>query len=148
MTTQATERYHAEAPPQRGRGGFTLLEVLLSTVIVVILLTGVVSSMFVAQGGMAASSAKADCLTLEQRATQMIAQDVSLATSFTERTSLAVTMVVPDRNSDGQSETIRYAWSGVPGAPLTRQYNGGTPAVLAANVTQFNLAYLLKTLNP
>ena len=130
------------------RGAFTLMEMVLSLFIVAILLTGVVSAMFIAQKAMASSTATADCMSTEDRVAQMITQDVSLATSITERTDKAITLVVPSRNGDATPETIRYAWSGVAGDPLTRQYNGGTVANIAANVYQFNLTYLLKTLNP
>ena len=148
MTIHATTRSHAGRPPRRGRGAFTLLEVLLSTAIVVVLLGGVVGTMFLAQRSMAAGTDAADRMVTEARVTQMIDMDVSLATAIPERTNQAVTLVVPDRTGDGQSETIRYAWSGVPGDPLTRQFNGGAAAVIAANVYQFNLTYLYKTLGP
>ena len=148
MIARTIERLAPAPPRPTGRRAFTLLEVMLSTAIVAVLLGGVVGAMFVAQRGLAGSTAAADSLSVESRATQMITQDVGLATSITERTGLAVTVVVPDRNSDGQSETIRYAWSGVQGDPLTRQCNGGPPATIAPNVCQFNLTYLLKTLSP
>ncbi|MFB3892485.1 MAG: hypothetical protein ACE15C_10740 [Phycisphaerae bacterium] len=127
---------------------FTLMEMVLSLGIATILLMGIVGAMFIAQNGMASSAARADCFWQESRATQMIALDAGLATAFTERTSTAVTMIVPPRNGDTQPETIRYAWSGVPGDPLTRQYNGEPPATIASNVHQFNLTYLLRTLDP
>ena len=38
-------------------------------------------------------------------------------------------------------ETIRYAWSGTPGDPLTRQYNGGTVLNVSDYVQFFSLDY-------
>ena len=42
-------------------------------------------------------------------------------------------------------ETIRYAWNGTAGSPLTRQYNARTVATLATNVRTLNFTYLTKT---
>lgn len=67
--------------------------------------------------------------------------DLERATGFTERTATSATFTVPDRNGDGRPETLRYAWSGTPGAPLTLQMNGGTIQNLATNVQQFQLTY-------
>ncbi len=140
------------ARPARGlcaqAAAYTLLEMLLSTAIVAVLLMGVAGAMFVAQRGMAASTDAAERSSDQARALQMIQTDVSLATAFTERTDRAITITVPDRTGDGQPETIRYAWSGTAGAPLTRQFNGGPVAVLLRDVRQFQFTYLLKTLQP
>jgi hypothetical protein len=68
--------------------------------------------------------------------------DLQTAKSFTERTATAVTFTVPDRDGDNIDETIRYAWAGTPGDPLTYQLNGGTATTLADDVQQFNLAAL------
>lgn len=45
-------------------------------------------------------------------------------------------------------ETIRYAWSGTPGDPLTRQVDGGLAAVIAEDVQNLDLGYLLKSVGP
>jgi hypothetical protein len=54
---------------------------------------------------------------------------------------------VADRNGDDVPETIRYAWSGAVGTPLTRQYNGGTLVYILTDVRQFSLTYNLKTIS-
>jgi type II secretory pathway component PulJ len=118
---------------------------LLSIGIIAILLTATVSTLFVAQRAVASGADSADRTSQESWAMQMITMDVSLATAFTEHTDRAITMTVPDRTGDGQPETIRYAWSGTPGDPLTRQVNGGTAVVLANNVYQLRLTYLTRT---
>jgi len=76
---------------------------------------------------------------------QQITLDLSLAQTFTERTDRTVAFTVPDRDGDGEPESIRYAWSGVAGDPLTRQYNGGPTVLVAEDVHHFRLDYLLKT---
>lgn len=65
--------------------------------------------------------------------------DIQLAQSFSENTTTAVTFTVPDRNGDNNPETIRYAWSGNAGDPLTRQYNSGAVVTVAENVHTFHI---------
>ena len=88
-----------------------------------------------------------------------VVSDLQVAYNFTEQTASAVKFSVPDRNGDGQPETVRYAWSGaagstitvggvayaVPAYTLTREYNGGAPATVATNVRAFALAYQTRT---
>ncbi len=72
--------------------------------------------------------------------------DIQHALTFTERTNHAVTFLVPDRDGDGDPESIRYAWSGNAGDPLTYEYNGRPPINLADDVSQLDLSYLTQTL--
>ena len=48
--------------------------------------------------------------------------------------------VVTDRTNDGTAERIRYEWSGVPGAPLLKTVNGGTPVALVDSVQDFQIS--------
>jgi len=130
----------------RSAGGFTLVEVLLSAGVAAIIMVAVVSVMMLAQRGLADGAAVSDSAFKSDRATQMIVQDINLATAITEHTDKAITLQVPDRNGNGTSETIRYVWSGVGGDPLTRQVNGGTPGVVAEKIYQLKLTYQTKTL--
>ena len=52
-----------------------------------------------------------------------------------------MTFTVADRTGDSAADTIRYAWSGVAGDPLTRQINAGTAVTVAANVQSLQLSY-------
>ncbi len=67
--------------------------------------------------------------------------ELQYAQSVTEQTVTAITVTVPDRDADSNPEEIRYAWSGTPGEPLTRQYNGGTAANAAEGVHDFSVDY-------
>jgi len=71
-----------------------------------------------------------------------VMRDSQAATNISELTATAATFTVPDRDGDGDEETIRYAWSGTAGDPLTYQYNGGTVENLAEDVQHFELTYL------
>src|SRR5438045_291624 len=108
------------------RRAMTLVELVMSTAITSIILLACTSVVTIATRSMNNGARTAAVQGVSGRtAADQMADDLKLALSFTEQTATAVTFTVPDRNGDGQPETIRYAWAGA-GAPLTRQYNGGT----------------------
>ncbi len=148
MNREQDNPSRATDAPARARGGFTLVEAVLGTAVAVIILSAITGVMFLAQQGLAGGESKTANIAAQNRVIQMITLDLSLATSFSERTSTAVTMVVPDRTGDGVDETIRYYWSGTPGDPLTRQVNGAAPAAVAEDVHAFSLDYLLTDSSP
>ena len=68
--------------------------------------------------------------------------ELQYALAVTESTANALTVTVPDRSdADALPETIRYAWSGVAGQPLTRQLNGGAVLGVIASVRSFTVEY-------
>jgi len=79
-------------------------------------------------------------------ATRRIHDDLQFAVQFTERTAQAATFTVPDRDGDGVKETIRYAWTGVAGDPLTVAINETPPETLIADVQQFQFDWQTRTL--
>ena len=128
---------------QRRRAGFTLLEVILSTAVTCTIMGAVLSTMVIASR--AIDNGPTTWITTAGDAASDVTTDLSLAQGATEREDHAVTVTVPDRDADGQAETIRYSWSGTAGDPLLREYNGGSAAIVATNVHRFNLSYLTKT---
>jgi hypothetical protein len=71
-----------------------------------------------------------------------MAAEVQYALTVTEYTATAITVTVPDRtDANTNPETIRYAWSGVAGAPVTRSYNGGAAVSVVPSVQSFTLEY-------
>jgi hypothetical protein len=106
-----------------------------------VLVGGVASAVFVAtQAVVAPSGPTGAAAASASRAAELLAE-LHFAATVTERTATSVTVTVADRTGDGLAETVRYAWSGTAGDPLTRQYNGGTVAVFAADVHRFSLSY-------
>lgn len=135
-------RHDTRHIPHNSRA-FTLLEAMLSMVTISMLMLAMFSVM-----GLATR-----CLTSRGRdvsnasdVIDEITTDLSLAESFSERTSTAVTFTVPDRDGNAVSETIRYSWSGTPGDSIVRTYNGGGEVVVAEDVQYFSLEYILRTI--
>lgn len=126
--------------------GLTLLELVVSLVSSVFLLAGLVGSLFVASQALPDEN---DPMRQSSHAASVLRDvmaDLSHAVSFSECSTRAITFTVPDRDGNSTSETIRYAWSGTAGDPLTYQYNYGSVINIATNVRAFNLASLTRTL--
>ena len=128
----------------RRPAGFSLMEVLLSTTILGIIFGVMGSVMLLARRNMAIGAVASDEISGGNAVARQISTELAVATTVTERTANSITFTVPDRNGDASPETIRYAWSGVAGAPLTRSYNGSTAVTVAQNVYYFNLDYIMR----
>ena len=126
------------------RRGYTLLEMIISTGAATVLLGGLMSTIVVANRAWS-PDLKPAIKTETSGLTRQLGIDLKSALYFTERTSTAATFAVPDRNSDGQPEILRYSWSGTDGDPLTVSLNGGAAQVVVADVQTFNMDYLLRT---
>lgn len=123
------------------RRGSTLAELMVSLLAAGTLLSGMASTVFLCVTG-SDRSATPDAATLDAIATlSELAADLRFADAITERTSTAITVTVPDRDLDMLAETVRYAWSGTPGDPLTRQYNGGGTVTVAEDVHDLAIQY-------
>jgi len=123
----------------------TLLELVVALVVCGVLVAGLMSTFYVASRATDSSGPARDrqlgCTALKQMLSEM-----QMALSFTERTATSVEFTVADRDNDLGPETIRYSWSGTPGDPLLRQYNGGTEVAVLDGVEQLSLDYVLKTI--
>lgn len=52
----------------------------------------------------------------------LLATDIATATAYTLADSDSLVLTLPDRDGNGQPDSVRYDWSGSPGAPLLRQF--------------------------
>ncbi len=126
------------------RPAFTLAELVVSMAVMSVLLVGLASAVLIASRSLPGPESRLEQSARTAAALDTIVEDLRLASWFLEHTDTATTFAVPDRNGDGRPERIRYAWSGTPGDPLTRQLNGGTVVNLLADVRQFSLALILR----
>lgn len=116
---------------RRSARALTLAELVISTAILGILLTGVASTVLVASHALPRQQQSATPLLTTSAALTQIDADLIFATRVLEFTSTAITIEVADRGHGAPGpETIRYSWSGVNGAPLTRAYNGVSTTLL------------------
>jgi type II secretory pathway pseudopilin PulG len=124
--------------------GFTLVELIIAVATSSLLLAGMMSAIF-----FATRSADTNTATVFAIAGSLAMDDITAelrdAVYFKQRTANSVMFTVPDRDGDGDVETIRYSWSGTAGAPLSREYNGGTAVPVLDSVYAFSLTYTVQT---
>lgn len=119
---------------------FSLAEMVVSMTIMTVLVGAMLSAMMIA------SHAFPERNIAEQRSLQAadalawMQRDISYATTVTTLSAREIVLTVPDRGHGGAGpETVRYYWSGTPGDPLIRQYNGGNLVALCELVQGFSL---------
>jgi len=123
------------------RRGFTLVEMVLSMAVMTVLLGGISSAMILASRAVPDLETPLKAKTDGYHAADGLASELFAAQTITSRFATVVEFTVADRNADAIAETIRYAWSGIYGQPLTRRYNNGTIDTVLENVYQFDLRY-------
>ncbi len=123
------------------------MEMIVASTSATILLAGLASSIFVVSQAFDNTDAETAGRLDASLAANEILTDLRFATTFTERSTTAVTFEVPDRDGDGENETLRYAWDGTSGSPLTRALNGSTPEAILEDVSSLNLEYVTRTLS-
>jgi hypothetical protein len=128
------------------RRALTLLELAVCLVSSMTLVGGLAASIYLSSQALPGSENASRQKSKAAAVLRDLMADVSVAVSFTERTSRAITFRVPDRSGDSLPETIRYAWSGTVGDPLTYQYNSGAVVNIATGVQAFNLEALTRTM--
>ncbi|WP_146447492.1 PulJ/GspJ family protein [Bythopirellula polymerisocia] len=126
------------------RHAFSLLELMIALGTSSLLVAGLASSLYISSQALSDNPNSSEQSRTSAIVLHDLAADLNKAISFSERTATALTFTVPDRNGDGTSETIRYAWSGSPGDPLTYQYNGGAIVNVATDVQSFNTTALTR----
>ena len=128
---------------RRRRRGTTLLELLVSITVSSILLVGLSSSTY-----LALKAADVDVGPFYEanegcKAIFELTRELQYAVAFNEtvNTETVIEFAISDITSDAAAETIRYEWSGIPGDPLQRAFNGSLLTTVIANVHIFTLTY-------
>lgn len=125
--------------------GISLIEVVVSMAIMSVLIGAMVSTVFLATKALPDPDSPTFIILDTGRVADDLAEELRYAVTFTQRLPNLVEFTVADRDNDLAPETILYQWSGTPGDPLTRQYNGGTVVNMIDNVQQFSLTYNIKS---
>jgi len=127
--------------------GFSLLEMAVAAAVTSIIMLGIGSAMLLAGRAMPdVHSPTSDCIAGADAVEPMMSE-LQYAVAINQRSARMIEFTVADRNGDGTPEVIRYEWSGVAGAALTRRYNAGTAVEVLANVRDFSLSYDLQTIS-
>ena len=136
--------YARSSHPARHRG-FTLIEVVMALVIAGILVTAMMSFLFIGLKAVPSASDGATNTILAGRVLDQIAGELETALLLVAQTPTSIAFTVPPRGTDTTPERISYSWSGNPGDPLTRQYNQGPVVAVVDAVSQFSLTPTIAT---
>lgn len=137
VLTQASQQ------TQYARGGVTVLELMISIMIASLVIVGMSSTIMMSNDALMGNQQVLQKSAADELMTQLMS-DVRHSVSFSERTATAVTMAIPDQNGGSGTDTVRYAWTGLPSAQLTYQRNGGTIVTLADDVQDFDLNWMTR----
>ncbi len=139
------KRVGDSSQPAAAARGFTLMELLVSMVASSALIVGIGSSLYIA---FRATDPQLGGLQPRRDGSQVAASllsELRFAESFIQRTATSAEFTVADQTGDSNPETIRYQWTGTPGDPLTRQFNGGAVVNVVEDVQNFNLDFRIKS---
>lgn len=123
------------------RSAFTLVETVVSVTVMSIVMLGLGSAIVIASKALPDPNRLTSRLIQESAIAADLLVDLQEARYIAERTAHAITFTVSDRDGDGSPERIRYAWSGTPGDPLTREYNTASAVTVLHDVYGFDLSY-------
>lgn len=118
--------------------GFTLIETVLAMAILSLVLGGVASAIVIAGRAVPSASDPGTRAAHAAAAIDELMADISVATGIAECSASACEFTLPDWDSDGDEETIRYE---VKGTLLVRTVNGSSVTVLE-DVADFAVAPL------
>ena len=143
-----TQRTMANRPcraPDRRVVAMSLIEVVMATAILGTVVAAMVSAVLMASRSMNVTSAWATSSTHARAAADEIISDLHVALTVADLGQHNVTITVPDRTGDSAPETIKYTWSGTPGDPITRTFNG-IESLQIDDVYDLSFTYLLRTI--
>jgi len=136
-----TRRSHSDRPARPApRRGFTLIEAVISLAILSIIVVALGSAMLIASRAVPDADSPTQRILDAGQALECVASELCYALSVAQPTENSLEFTVPDRTGDGAPETVRYAWSGAAGDPITRTYNGGDPVAFLDNVHWSDIA--------
>ena len=133
--------------PRKTASGFTLMEMVVATAVTSLLMAGMASAILITSLAMPTGTSGVSATNSAASALNLFAADLAAAKSIVSNTATSIQFTVADRGGVSGDETIAYRWSGVAGAALTRQINGGTATNVQNNVQEFNLDYFKKSVS-
>jgi prepilin-type N-terminal cleavage/methylation domain-containing protein len=126
------------------RSGFTLMEVVLASAVLVMLMAAMGTAIRVSSRAMPDETSGVSLTLSNGRALDRFSADLAVAKSILASSATSIQFTVADQGGTVGDETITYSWAGT-GSPLNRQINSGTASSVLANVQSFSLTYFTKT---
>lgn len=127
------------------RRGFTLLEVIISSLLLTIVVSAASALLFVTARAVPAGDDAVVGATETLRAMDMLASELTFATSLNVTGATEVDFIIRDRDNDGSDDVIRYAWAGTAGDPWTRTLAGHHPETVVGSLQSLAITYEIST---
>ncbi len=127
------------------RRGFTLLEVIISSLLLTIVVSAASALLFVTARAVPAGDDPVLGATETLRAMDMLASELAFATSLNLAGPAEVEFIIRDRDGDGADDVIRYAWSGIAGDPWTRTLAGRQSENIVRSLQALTITYEIST---
>lgn len=125
------------------RRGFTLLEVIVSSMLLSIVMSAATALLFVTARSVPAGEDPAIAATEALRALDMLASELAYATAITAAEPQRVEFTIRDRDADATDDTIAYGWAGAAGDPLTRMEGNRDPQPIIRRLASAAISYTL-----
>lgn len=127
------------------RRGFTLLEVIISSLLLTIVVSAASALLFVTARAVPAGDDPVLGATETLRAMDMLASELAFATSLSVAGPAEVEFTIRDRDGDGADDVIHYAWSGNAGEPWIRTVAGHYPERIVRSLQALAITYEIST---
>lgn len=126
---------------RRRSRAFTLAETLIAVAVTSIIMVAVGSAVVIASRTMPDQDSPAALAIDAGSALEQLGLELQYAIHLPVYESRRITFTLADRNDDGSPERVSWAWSGIAGDPLTRQYNDGLAVPMLKDVKNFAFTY-------
>jgi hypothetical protein len=123
------------------RLGYSLVELAMTLPAIAVLTLGMSAAVLVSVRSIPQPGSLITANTEATRVLERLERDLRCATEILVRNPSEVQFRVPDRDNDGQPETIRYSWSGVAGDAVLRQFNSNPVETIFSQTANFRLEY-------
>jgi prepilin-type N-terminal cleavage/methylation domain-containing protein len=123
--------------------GFTLLEVIVSSMLLSIVVSAASALLFVTARAAPVTDDPGVAAAETLRALDLLSSELAFATRVTAAEAHRVEFVIRDRDSDGADDTISYRWSGAVGDPWTRAVGTRDPDPIVRSLASLSLTYLM-----
>lgn len=139
MMPQPSQRSLRSLPaaPSRRRA-MQLLELVVSLSIASILMAGLSAAVVISKRTLDSVSLHASSAASAQGGIQLLQNDLREARQVDSRTATSIEMKLPDRNSDGVLESVRYRWNATSG-PLETSSDGVSWRALTPELSNMQL---------
>lgn len=129
----------------RSRRGFSIMEVAVTSSIMLAMALGMGAAVAVASRGIPSEESPVRARVEGAATLASMAAEIGAALHIKSPGLQSIEFTVADRDGDGVPEQIKYHWDVLDTMALLRTYNGGTPTPVAHDVKSLQFQYSLAT---